>query len=230
MNIKIRNLTLGALPRVVGIVDYIMPPQLMNTFAGLGVDIFEVRADLIGEPIDAVIDYVERVREEVQAPLIGTIRETDHNREHRAEWLTRLARYVDCVDIELGMPEWRSVADSVPESTLIMISEHNFNETPDLAGLGGIVDRALEQNADIVKIAVMATCPSDVTRLMRFTEDCDVPLVTISMGDIGVVSRIIAPLFGSLFSYGYLSKAIVPGQLSAEEIIRAMKEYYPTRR
>lgn len=230
MKIKIGNLELGRVPRVVGIVDYKMPPLLMNGLAKLGVDIFEIRADLFGEPVDSVIEYIERVREEVSAPLIGTVRENGLNRDSRAEWLTRLARYVDCVDIELGVPWWRDIVNSLPDDTLLMVSEHDFSKTPDLAGLARIVERALDQKADIIKIAVMANAPSDVTRLLRFTEDCGEPLVSISMGPIGAMSRVVAPVFGSLFTYGYLNKAVAPGQFSVEKIMAALNDYFPERR
>ncbi|MCL2182261.1 MAG: type I 3-dehydroquinate dehydratase [Chitinispirillia bacterium] len=229
MKIKMGKLELGAVPRVAGIVDYRMPPLLMSGLVRQGVDIFEIRADLFGEPVDAVIEYIERVREEVQAPLIGTIRENGVNCGLRAEWLARLARYVDCVDIELGVPWWRSVVDSVPADTLVMVSEHDFSGTPDLAGLNGIVERALAQKADIIKIAAMANCAADVTRLLRFTEDCGEPLVSVSMGPLGSVSRTVAPLFGSLFTYGYLNKAVAPGQFSAEKVIAALNDYFPGR-
>ncbi|MCL2219139.1 MAG: type I 3-dehydroquinate dehydratase [Chitinispirillia bacterium] len=227
--IKIGKLELGAVPRVVGIIDGPMKPAPLERFAGRGVDIFEVRADLFDSSVDGVIDYIRDIRKSIPAPLIGTFRETDSNRANRAAGLVSLAMYVDCVDVELGMPKWREVVDAVPESTLVMVSEHDFNGTPDLAGLDDIVKRSLDQGADIVKIAVMANCPSDVTRLLRFTEDCAAPLVTMAMGDAGAVSRIIAPQFGSLFSYGYLNTPLVPGQLSAEEIIIAMKQYFPAR-
>ena len=230
MNIKIGNLELGTVPRVVGIVDRMMPAAQIKDFAERGVDIFELRADLINEPVDAVIEYAGALRESVPSPLIGTVRETDSNRSDRVAWYKSLAEYVDCVDIELGMPEWCEVAGSIPKSTLIMVSEHDFSGTPDIAGLDDIVRRSLSQGAAVVKIAVTAACAGDVTRLLRFTEDCKTPLVTMAMGEIGALSRIIAPLFGSLFSYGYLREPIVPGQLPALKIISALNDYFPPRR
>ena len=90
-----------------------------------------------------------------------------------------------------------------------------------------MVDRALLQGADIIKIAVMARSTADVTRLLRFTEDCKVPLVTIAMGPLGSVSRVIAPLFGSLFTYGFIHRPVAPGQLSVEKLIEERTLYFP---
>jgi 3-dehydroquinate dehydratase-1 len=222
---------LGTIPRVVGIIDRPMSEARLSGFLDSGVDMFEVRVDLFDKPIGKVIDYIKTVRKTIRnAPLIGTIRETDFNRADRAEWYVALAPHVDCVDIELGMPQWRELIHAIMNPTVIMVSEHDFNATPDLIGLDDIVKRAVSQGAEIVKIAAMARSVSDVTRLLRFTEDCETPLVSIAMGDMGAVSRVIAPLFGSLFTYGYLRTPIVPGQMSAIKLVKALDEYFPARR
>jgi len=225
--IKIKNMTLGTTPRVVGIIDQPMTVARLQKFVDGGVDIFEIRADLFNKPIDKVVAYINTIKKSIKSPLIGTIRETDYNRADRIDWLISLSKYVDIIDVELGIPEWRSVVDGIAgSSTVIMVSEHDFKATPDKSGLNNIVKRSLKQGAKIVKIATMAKTASDVTRLMRFTEECDVPIVTMAMGDVGKISRIVAPLFGSLFVYGYLRKPVVPGQLSAFAVAKALKLYY----
>jgi 3-dehydroquinate dehydratase-1 len=223
------NMELGKVPRVAGIIDCAVAAARLNAFIDSGVDIFEARVDLFNKPVGKVIDYVKRIRKSVSAPFIGTIRENDFNRGERVGGYVELAKHVDCVDIELGMPEWREVVDSISGAALIMVSEHDFNSTPDMGGLADIVRRAVEQGAEIVKIAVKAQCAGDVTRLLRFTEDCDTPLVSIAMGKTGQISRIAAPLFGSLFSYGYLRKPVVRGQLSAVKVAKALNAYFPSR-
>jgi 3-dehydroquinate dehydratase-1 len=229
-SIMMGNLELGQIPKVAGIIDCMIAAARLNALIDSGVDIFEVRVDLFNKPVDMVINYVKKIRSSVSAPFIGTIRENDFNRDERVVGYVELAKHVDCVDIELGMPEWREVVDSVAGAALIMVSEHDFKSTPDLDGLADIVKRAVAQGAEIVKIAVRARSSGDVTRLMRFTEDCETPLVTIAMGATGQISRIVAPLFGSLFSYGYLRKPIVHGQLSAVKVAGALNSYFPTRR
>jgi 3-dehydroquinate dehydratase-1 len=227
---KIKNLNLGKIPRVVGIIDYPITTARLQKFIDRGVDIFEIRVDLFNKPIDKVIDYIKKNKSSIQSPLLGTIRETDFNRKNRIDWYISLAKYVDCIDVELGMPEWRKVADSIAGSPVkMMVSEHDFSGTPNINKLNDIIDRAIDQGAEIVKIATMANNSSDVTRLMRFTEDCKMPVVTMAMGDIGRISRIIAPLFGSLFTYGYLQKPLVPGQLPAIKLADALDQYFPAR-
>jgi 3-dehydroquinate dehydratase-1 len=230
-NIKIRKMELGVIPRVVGIIDRPIPEARLKGFIDGGVDMFEVRVDLFNKPIGKVIDYIKTIRKTIRnAPLIGTIRETDFNRADRAEWYVALAPHVDCLDIELGIPQWREIIHAIMNPTVIMVSEHDFNATPDLIGLDDIVKRAVSQGAEIVKIAAAAHSVSDVTRLLRFTEDCETPLVSIAMGNTGAISRVIAPLFGSLFTYGHLRAPVAPGQMPAIKLAKALSEYFPARK
>jgi len=219
---KIKNLELGKIPRVAGIIDSFISQKRLKTLHDRGVDLFEIRVDLLNKPVDKIINYMKKI----PAPLIGTIRETELNRDNRVELFRAIAPHVDCVDIELGTPRWREMTDAAKAGkSMIMVSEHDFEKTPGISGLNDIVKRSLDQGAQIVKIAVMAKDTSDVTRLLRFTEDCETPLVTIAMGDIGTVSRVIAPLFGSLFTYGYLGKPVAPGQLPALQLVKELDFY-----
>jgi 3-dehydroquinate dehydratase-1 len=226
---KIKNLELGTIPRVVGIIeDCFMSINRLKILKDRGIDLFEIRVDMFSKPIDQIIDYIK----EIPSPVIGTVRENEFNYDNRVELFRAIAPYVDCVDIELGTPQWREMADAANMGgAMIMVSEHNFKKTPGIKGLKDIVKRSLDQGGQIVKIAVMARDVSDVTRLLRFTEDCETPLVTIAMGDIGRVSRVIAPLFGSLFTYGYLrGEPLAPGQIPALQLVKELNNYFPKRK
>lgn len=222
--ITIKNKVLGDLTNinVVGIIDTSISNSQIKTFADSGVDIFEIRADLFNKPIDHVTDYINNVvkTSAPTAPLIGTLRECANIKGDRVNEYISLAQHVDIIDIELGMQKSRDIVDAVSAHTCIMVSEHDFEKTPTVPELDDIVKRSLDQGAQIVKIATTANSFKDVTRLLRYTEDCDMPLVTMAMGDIGRITRLAAPCFGSLFVYGYLRKPLVSGQLSVGEILQ----------
>jgi 3-dehydroquinate dehydratase-1 len=44
------------------------------------------------------------------------------------------------------------------------------------------------------------------------------PVCTISMGATGKHSRIIAPVYGSVMTYGYVDTPTAPGQLRIDEL------------
>jgi 3-dehydroquinate dehydratase-1 len=132
--------------------------------------------------------------------------------------------YVDCIDIDLGAPiEGKVQALARAEGRTIIVSEHDFEKTPEEKALQTVVDRAAAQGADIVKVATTANCEEDAWRLLRFVKSCKVPIVAFAMGEAGTFSRIKACEYGSLFTYGFITKAVAPGQLSAEELIKQIK-------
>jgi 3-dehydroquinate dehydratase-1 len=50
-----------------------------------------------------------------------------------------------------------------------------------------------------------------------------IPICTISMGELGAISRIAAPIFGSAITYGYVTRETAPGQISVSDIDSALK-------
>ena len=77
-----------------------------------------------------------------------------------------------------------------------------------------------ELGCDLVKYAVMPQSERDVLTLLDTTltmkeEYSDTPVVTMSMGHLGVVSRICGQVFGSAITFGTAGKASAPGQLPA---------------
>jgi 3-dehydroquinate dehydratase-1 len=106
----------------------------------------------------------------------------------------------------------------------VIVSEHDFEKTPDIATLRSMAGRAVEQGADIVKIVTMARNADDAWRLVTFAATYEAPVVAFAMGEMGTFSRVRACEFGSLFTYGYISKAVAPGQLPAEELVKKIKK------
>ena len=85
-----------------------------------------------------------------------------------------------------------------------------------------------ECGADILKIEVMPQSKKDVLTLLLATEEmvrehAKCPVVTMSMSEVGVVSRICGEAFGSALTFGAVKKASAPGQLGAEELRMVLK-------
>jgi 3-dehydroquinate dehydratase-1 len=223
--IKIGSLELGAKPRVAAVVDSIVPMQDLVDLKKKGVDLFEVRVDLIDKPLDCIVKWLGDLKKAMGLPVIGTVRESERTKKDRAAIFAAIMPYVDCVDIELGAPIAGIVqAQAGSAGKTVIVSEHDFEKTPDWGELRSVVDRAVAQGADIVKIASTAKNKEDAWRLLRFVKSCKVPMVAFAMGEAGTFSRIKACENGSLFTYGYIVRPVAPGQISAEELIRLIKE------
>lgn len=224
----IRNLDLQKRPAVVGIIDSFYEPGVIQELMKNGVEIFELRVDRFEKPFNDIKQYLETLKNYCDCPKIGTIRETESNVTDRELMFEQILPYCDLIDIEFGSPISKEVEKLVHgKSKLLIVSEHDFEKTPDTKNLQNLVYKSIEQGADIVKIAVTAQSKEDVIRLLEFTSECKHPVVTISMGVYGKISRIAAPLYGSLFTYGFIKDSVVPNQVSAAELARQLEIYYP---
>src|SRR6185369_12243101 len=92
-----------------------------------------------------------------------------------------------------------------------IVSYHNMKMVPE--DLDEIYARMCMQDADVVKIVVMAKTLSDNRTLIDLVRNAPKPTVAFCMGEIGVPSRLIGPAYGAPFVYSAFNKerGISPG-------------------
>ena len=104
----------------------------------------------------------------------------------------------------------------------VIASFHNFDRTPDREELIRRLTRMQEMGADVAKIAVMPQSREDVMTLMEATMEADhsldIPVVTMSMGRLGVLSRLAGTLTGSAMTFASVGEASAPGQIPIEQM------------
>jgi 3-dehydroquinate dehydratase-1 len=132
---------------------------------------------------------------------------------------------VDLIDVEFfeGKHPWREIPQLKSRGTHVIASHHDFDGTPERSVMQMLLERMAESDADIVKLAVMPQSREDVLALLaetaRFHETYpDQPLITMSMGALGGVSRISGETFGSCVTFGAGNQASAPGQMPMEEL------------
>ncbi len=138
----------------------------------------------------------------------------------------------DALDVELfrGNEVVRTiVAKAHTNHTAVVISNHNFTQTPTQEEIVSRLQRAEQLGGDILKIAVMPQNAQDVITLLAATEQahrlCVQPLITMSMGQQGMISRVAGETFGSAVTFGAAGVASAPGQMPAdalEQILRSL--------
>ncbi|MEW6528945.1 MAG: type I 3-dehydroquinate dehydratase [Candidatus Micrarchaeota archaeon] len=101
----------------------------------------------------------------------------------------------------------------------VIVSYHNYKKTPNSAELDQIVKWCFESGADIAKIACKSNSNADNARLLALL-DSDKKLIIIGIGKKGRITRIIAPLLGSPFTFASLreGKETASGQFDAEKL------------
>ena len=202
-------------------------------------DILEWRADFFGAPeINNFIAAALELKQRIEKPVLFTLRTKAEGGLFPEEGnYLELVRYVaqsglvDAIDLELKRGATKDdAALAHAANTTVVMSYHNFSQTPPIKEL---VDICLEMDAlhaDILKIAVMPQKPEDVLALLEAT--CIVrrctqkPVISMSMGRWGALSRVAGPLFGSCATFASIDKVSAPGQFSIASAKKLMQELF----
>jgi 3-dehydroquinate dehydratase-1 len=150
----------------------------------------------------------------------------------RAQRLADLVRagHADLVDLEaasdpaaLAMLRAACREAGVP----LLLSAHDFGRTPPVDEMVAVFARMAALGADIAKLAVIPRSEADVAALLEATavagRSLSIPLVSMSMGELGVQSRVIGHRHGSRITWGSGVAASAPGQLPLSVLRRSVE-------
>ena len=172
-------------------------------------DLVELRLDRVGDPgADKLAAFVQACKK----PVVVTVHGPEAFGDFRGDVDERIdilraaaragARFVD-IDyrwsLDLGLLEGRCVR---------IVSRHEADGTPDdLEALHEDV-RAVLHEGDVTKIVTHASCVEDGLRLLNYLRGQG-GLVAFCSGEAGAFTRVLAPIFGSPFTY--CAPADLPG-------------------
>ncbi len=238
--VRVRNLTVGeGLPKIIVPVAAETKEELLLQAASLKsepVDAVEWRADQFGvldEP--AVLGALQALREAIgDLPLLFTIRTKNEGgafgapqKEYlRLNLVAAESGFADVIDVEFGAGDAaviRHIGELQMLGVRVVVSSHDFHETPPKEELITRLRAMQRSGADLVKIAVMPKNEQDVLTLLCAAEEFtraykDRPLIAISMGALGAVSRVCGNLSGSDMTFGAAGVVSAPGQLPAKTL------------
>ena len=207
-----------------------------QSFSGYHCDIAEWRVDWFADVDDrSKFEQTARSLRSVlpDTPILLTFRTKEEGGERAISDEDYRALYyfaarsglIDALDVELfrGDDTIRDIISFAHEcGVAVVVSNHNFTETPSQEEIVSRLQKAQALGGDILKIAVMPQTPRDVLTLLAATEEahrlCSQPLITMSMGSLGAVSRISGETFGSAVTFGAAGKASAPGQIAADDL------------
>ncbi len=205
-----------------------------------GPDLVEWRADFFAgihdeKRVRGVLDGARKYLE--KTPLLFTVRTEGEGGALAADadtydriLLGAAGDGPDLVDVEI-MPDAAHAAvliESLHKKGVAVIgSNHHFHETPDSVEMRKILSDMERAGADILKLAVMPNTAEDVLRLLAVTEayrrQTEKPLVTMSMGRLGAVSRLTGELVGSSVTFGSVAQASAPGQIDLADMRKILE-------
>ncbi len=205
---------------VVGVIHSAASLRLAAQLAPGAVDVLEIRLDTLTDALDELRATLTSLR----SPLLFTAR---HPREGgqsgmsagtRRGLLEEFLPRASAVDLELrSFGEMAGLVAQIRQLGVpLILSHHDFRQTPSMKRLSVLTARARRAGADVFKIAATANHPADLARLLTLFPAVKSPrLSAMAMGEFGRVSRLLLAQAGSVLNYGYLDRASVPGQWPA---------------
>ncbi|MBQ3403013.1 MAG: type I 3-dehydroquinate dehydratase [Synergistaceae bacterium] len=246
--LKIRNVELGAgVPKtIVPIVaktkaDILAKAEEINK---LPADLVEWRADFYDDlfKTPVMLETLKELRKVLgNTPILFTIRTKPEGGEVAPSIEDYSATNIavaksgdaDLVDVEMfwGNTDWNAKASDVSAKLvdeihkagcLVVGSRHNFSATPSAAEIVSTLKNQKAANADMPKAAVMPKTKDDVVAVIaasvEFGKESDRPFLTISMGPLGMMSRVACELSGSCMTFGAAGQVSAPGQIQVGEL------------
>lgn len=243
----IRNITLGSgIPKICVPIVETTEEAILEAAAQIResqADLVEWRCDFYQGIFDR--DRTEQLLEELRIvledmPLLFTYRtkaeggsaEMEISAEEYAAINLHAAGtgLVDLVDMELHAGKVLSerlqrVAGET--SCKILMSSHDFAGTPSSEEMKRRYETMEAWGADVLKLAVMPHTMEDVLTLLTVCREVSNasahPVVAISMGSLGLESRILGETFGSAMTFGCLGRPSAPGQMNVEALAQVLQ-------
>lgn len=199
-------------------------------------DLYEWRADCFyGGPSELLHFLTDKKGER---PLLCTIRtkreggNADYTPEAYENAVAELLEtgLCDLIDVELSCGEERVkrlVRLARERDAAVVLSKHNFEQTPPKEEIEQTLVKMAELGADLPKYAAMPRTPRDVLALLTATLDASEqigPVITMSMGALGRITRAGGALFGSCLTFAAGVNSSAPGQIDAEDLSAILED------
>lgn len=241
--LTLRGVTIGSgLPKIcVPVMGTVEAEVLSSADAArlCNPDIVEWRIDHLRDLSQKSVDNILfQLRQKFpHTPLLVTFRSKAEGGERQLDslsYVNLLSRIIvsgqaDLIDVEL----FSGVAEQLVEmahrhGVTVVGSSHDFVQTPDEEELVARMTQMVKLGCDIPKIAVMPQSPQDVLILLSATQIMKeqyphVPIITMSMGKLGVISRMCGEVFGSAVTFASAGQASAPGQVPVKELREILK-------
>lgn len=193
-------------------------------------EVIEIWLDTIR---DLDLGQLFKLKKKIKKPFLMVNKaswEGGHFKGTEAQRITSLIqameRGADYVDVGMQTEEsWiqKVVDHKQKHGSQLLLSHHDFESTPPLEQMKKIIEKAHRLGADFVKLATQVNHLEENLILFELTtwaKSKKIPIITIGMGKLGKISRVVCPLLGSAFYFAPVvsSHKTAPGQLTKDEL------------
>ena len=176
----------------------------------------ELRFDLSGIPLESISSL------ELPELCIFTCRKGNLSYQNRLKaYSFALELGVDFIDLDFEIDKdlYLDLQSEISKSnTQLILSQHNFVETPNFEKLRLSTQKAFDLGADVAKIVTTANQASDLERVYLLYKHFG-HLVSFAMGEQGIESRAKILDLGAPYTYAAFSEKekTAPGQLDFQQ-------------
>lgn len=150
--------------------------------------------------------------------------------EKRQNIISLLSKFNVFLDIDFltQYDELEFLKQNLDKSKLLL-SYHNYRETPKLDYLLNLVDKMSKYNPDIFKIATMCDKETDALNLLNLLlklKEQRLKHIVLGMGEKGLITRIFGPIWGSelIFAPQNIKDKSALGQLTKKQLELILRE------
>ncbi|WP_432631529.1 type I 3-dehydroquinate dehydratase [Brachyspira sp.] len=247
--LKIKNIKLGnGAPKIcVPVIEKTEKEiiKYIKYINKLPIDIIEFRADFYLEDIieseekninDSLIDLSKNIKKVTNKPILFTIRSDKEGGKIKNNFYSKIIniyktvienKCFDLIDLEILNLKEKDIKNiiklSKEKNIKTILSNHNFDKTPSKKYIISLINKMIKLKCDIVKVAYMPKNKKDVIILLEaISEIKDFPIIAISMGKLGTITRI----FGSVITFASAKSSSAPGQLEAMKLKYILDNIY----
>ncbi len=192
--------------------------QLIEKAEAAHADFIEVRLDRLENNLE-----LTELACHGKTSKIATDKSSRKETEHRQILLNAAKSGFEYVDIELSTPQ---LEDLVKELKVLgakpIASFHKLDGSLSVSELNSILEREISSGAEVCKIVITAKHVEDNLTTLNFVSAASskTKVVCFCMGELGKVSRLLSPLFGSFFTFASLERGseTAPGQIAIQDM------------
>jgi 3-dehydroquinate dehydratase-1 len=202
----------------------------------LGADMIEWRVDAFHDvnSLEAVKDVLTELEQLIHNTVFlftfrskkqGGLIELEEEKLYQLCCIAAESKAVDFIDVEYfeGNQVDSKISALQDMGVKVIASHHDFSKTPSREEMMSLLEQMKDSKADIVKMALMPQEYEDVLRLLKVTKDFhnmypEQLIITMSMGKLGVISRITGEATGSCVTFGSGKTSSAPGQIPMDQL------------
>lgn len=206
---------------------------------GYDIDLYEIRADFLEDLTkDNIASIIEELRKLTDAEIILTLRTKREGGNYSGlDYATKVHSFLDLnmdyIDLQINELTDQALKDMITHAKLkdtkVVLSVHHMNRGVSKGVFQYYIDKAKKFDADIVKIVDMPQTRAEaIFKLIvsgKYAEKKQKPeLLSISMGELGVISRYMTNIYKPAYNFINISDKINVGQFRLHEMEEALSE------